>query len=327
MGRGGTDMPNRRQMLTMGAGLGVGAGALALFAAFPAPLAPGLDRGLQGDAHRCGVEERCTPPQYAVLRRSGTERPYSSPLNDEHRKAPSACAGCQLALVLVGDQVRQPDRLAELLGAARRRGRHRDRHDAQHEPHLGPLRPVRRPSRPCLRRRAEPDRAVLRMNGVAMTFAVAPAWAKRGISACHSYNGERRVVRPVRGDRHAVTTTRNVRCFSRMGRRQSRFSPSHSSNVGLTNLWLLDAVPTTNAGRGRVIRPRGPSRWSRRPPGNVVHYRRVPAPTKSATLRATQAEVASASMAPRGARDNAARHPGFHKAHSVDYAIVSEGEI
>jgi peptide-methionine (R)-S-oxide reductase len=39
-----------------------------------------------------------TPDQYAVLRREGTERPYSSPLNDEHRAGSFACAGCRLPL-------------------------------------------------------------------------------------------------------------------------------------------------------------------------------------------------------------------------------------
>ncbi len=39
-----------------------------------------------------------TPQQYAVLRKSGTERPYSSPLNDEHRRGDFACAGCDQPL-------------------------------------------------------------------------------------------------------------------------------------------------------------------------------------------------------------------------------------
>ncbi|SAK71713.1 methionine sulfoxide reductase B [Caballeronia hypogeia] len=38
------------------------------------------------------------PAQYDVLRREGTERPYTSPLNDEHRAGTFSCAGCQLAL-------------------------------------------------------------------------------------------------------------------------------------------------------------------------------------------------------------------------------------
>lgn len=41
-------------------------------------------------------QERLTPAQYAVLRRAGTERPYSSPLNAEHRHGTFACAGCAL---------------------------------------------------------------------------------------------------------------------------------------------------------------------------------------------------------------------------------------
>jgi peptide-methionine (R)-S-oxide reductase len=39
-----------------------------------------------------------TPAQYAVLRQNGTEPPYSSPLNAEHRPGTFACAGCGLAL-------------------------------------------------------------------------------------------------------------------------------------------------------------------------------------------------------------------------------------
>ncbi|MCY0385794.1 peptide-methionine (R)-S-oxide reductase MsrB [Robbsia sp. Bb-Pol-6] len=35
------------------------------------------------------------PQQYAVLREAATERPYSSPLNDEHRAGMFHCAGCR----------------------------------------------------------------------------------------------------------------------------------------------------------------------------------------------------------------------------------------
>ena len=34
------------------------------------------------------------PARYAVLREAATERPYSSPLNKEHRKGVFVCAGC-----------------------------------------------------------------------------------------------------------------------------------------------------------------------------------------------------------------------------------------
>jgi peptide-methionine (R)-S-oxide reductase len=35
-----------------------------------------------------------TPDQYYVLRQEGTERPYTSPLDKEHRNGVFACAGC-----------------------------------------------------------------------------------------------------------------------------------------------------------------------------------------------------------------------------------------
>jgi peptide-methionine (R)-S-oxide reductase len=35
-----------------------------------------------------------TPDQYAILRKEGTERPYTSPLLAEHRPGVFACAGC-----------------------------------------------------------------------------------------------------------------------------------------------------------------------------------------------------------------------------------------
>ena len=38
------------------------------------------------------------PAAYNVLRHQSTERPYTSPLNNEHRKGTFACAGCDLPL-------------------------------------------------------------------------------------------------------------------------------------------------------------------------------------------------------------------------------------
>jgi peptide-methionine (R)-S-oxide reductase len=37
---------------------------------------------------------RLSPPAYAVLRQEDTERPYTSPLNNEHRQGVFRCAGC-----------------------------------------------------------------------------------------------------------------------------------------------------------------------------------------------------------------------------------------
>ncbi|GDX07000.1 peptide-methionine (R)-S-oxide reductase MsrB [Buttiauxella sp. A111] len=41
---------------------------------------------------------RLSDAQYYILREAGTEPPYSSPLNDEHRPGEFACAGCKLPL-------------------------------------------------------------------------------------------------------------------------------------------------------------------------------------------------------------------------------------
>jgi peptide-methionine (R)-S-oxide reductase len=43
-------------------------------------------------------KQRLTPEQYDVLRREGTERAYSSPLNEEKRAGTYHCAGCDLPL-------------------------------------------------------------------------------------------------------------------------------------------------------------------------------------------------------------------------------------
>ena len=39
-----------------------------------------------------------TPQQYQILRKEGTESPWTSPLLKEHRKGTFACAGCDLLL-------------------------------------------------------------------------------------------------------------------------------------------------------------------------------------------------------------------------------------
>jgi peptide-methionine (R)-S-oxide reductase len=84
-------MKTRRQFLLAGAML---ATTPMLFAA----TAPGVPAG--PEVQRTDAEWRrlLTGMQYEVLRRGATERPYSSPLNDEHRAGQFACAGCQLPL-------------------------------------------------------------------------------------------------------------------------------------------------------------------------------------------------------------------------------------
>ena len=43
-------------------------------------------------------ENRLSKDAFYVLRKEGTERPFSSPLNEEKRKGTFYCAGCELAL-------------------------------------------------------------------------------------------------------------------------------------------------------------------------------------------------------------------------------------
>lgn len=55
----------------------------------------GKDKMLLSDAQ---WQERLTSAQYHILREEGTERPFSSALNDEKRKGTFVCAGCELPL-------------------------------------------------------------------------------------------------------------------------------------------------------------------------------------------------------------------------------------
>ena len=43
-------------------------------------------------------KKQLSPHQYIVLREAGTERPFSSPLNNEKRKGTFACAACKTPL-------------------------------------------------------------------------------------------------------------------------------------------------------------------------------------------------------------------------------------
>ena len=43
-------------------------------------------------------KKELSPAAYDVLRHEGTEAPFTSPLNNEHRKGVFACAGCALDL-------------------------------------------------------------------------------------------------------------------------------------------------------------------------------------------------------------------------------------
>jgi peptide-methionine (R)-S-oxide reductase len=86
-------MPDRRQFL-----IAAGAGALSalLIACGAAPATPLPDFPFKlSDAE---WRKRLSPLAYQVLRQGGTERAFTSPLNNEHRTGTFLCAGCALPL-------------------------------------------------------------------------------------------------------------------------------------------------------------------------------------------------------------------------------------
>ena len=95
-------MKSRRQFLLSSGGALAALAALTQWRAFAADAANGASGSAAGqfEITHSDTEWRqlLTPAQYHVLREEGTERPYSSPLNDEHRSGVFACAGCKLDL-------------------------------------------------------------------------------------------------------------------------------------------------------------------------------------------------------------------------------------
>ena len=71
-------------------------GGLAAVAGASLPQIPGAWSAEEDHVVRADAEWRkiLTPEQYAVLRKEGTERPFTSPLLHEERKGIFACAGC-----------------------------------------------------------------------------------------------------------------------------------------------------------------------------------------------------------------------------------------
>ncbi len=83
---------DRRQFLGLA---GISLGAAALFGCrSPARAAEHYAVNLSDTDWR----KKLSPAAYKVLRHDGTERPYSSPLNDEHRVGIFHCKGCNQPL-------------------------------------------------------------------------------------------------------------------------------------------------------------------------------------------------------------------------------------
>jgi peptide-methionine (R)-S-oxide reductase len=88
----------RRQLFRAGGAAGLLAGLAALRISGAAPAQAETATVYEVTHTDAEWRSMLSAPQYVVLRQEGTERPYSSPLNSEHRSGIFSCAGCQLAL-------------------------------------------------------------------------------------------------------------------------------------------------------------------------------------------------------------------------------------
>jgi peptide-methionine (R)-S-oxide reductase len=92
-------MSNRRNaLLGLGALSGLIAGVRTLFGGAPAEAAQTAARAYEVTHTDAEWRKLLGSERYEVLRRAGTERPYSSPLDKEKRAGVFSCAGCGLPL-------------------------------------------------------------------------------------------------------------------------------------------------------------------------------------------------------------------------------------
>lgn len=95
-------MFSRRQFLLASGGLGFAAlvvGVLPKFASRSALVSEaGAEEMFEVTRSDSEWRARLSAGQYDILREEGTERAYSSALNNEHRDGTFACAGCDLSL-------------------------------------------------------------------------------------------------------------------------------------------------------------------------------------------------------------------------------------
>ncbi len=130
---------------------------------------------------------KLTAEEFRVLRKHGTERAGTSPLNAEKRAGTFSCAGCGQPLYDADTKYESgsgwPSFFAPLQGAV---GDLAGPHPV-HGPHRGALRPLRRPSRARVPGRAGADRRALlheRRGAALRAEAVAPLHAAAPFSRC-----------------------------------------------------------------------------------------------------------------------------------------------
>jgi peptide-methionine (R)-S-oxide reductase len=90
-------MTDRRTFMAT-AGFGLGATALLALFARGGQAVAGPTEKFPLNLPDTEWHKRLTPAQYSILRQEGTERPFSSQLNNEHRAGLFVCAGCDQKL-------------------------------------------------------------------------------------------------------------------------------------------------------------------------------------------------------------------------------------
>ena len=95
------------------------------------------------------------------------------------------------------------------------------------------------------------------------------------------------------------------------------------TDFGLTNLWITDGAPASNAGNAdAAARP-----VVLEPPRSGTIFRIVEFPPDRAPGGFDRAAAFKAMGAGHAMDPDASRHPGMHKTDTVDYALVLSGEI
>ncbi len=133
--------------------------ALAALALVPAAaLAADPDKVVLTDAQ---WKARLSPEAFDILRREGTEMPFSSPLDHEKRAGIYYCAGCNLALYSSKTKYDSGTGWPSFWKPLPQRGRDQGRQLAGRRAQRSALPALRGPSRARLRRRAAADRKAL----------------------------------------------------------------------------------------------------------------------------------------------------------------------